>query len=656
MSMFRVLRALAASLLFSSISVQAATLLDESQLIATSVAYEQAAPVARTLTIATAGKYTLTLTDLKTPSAFSSVGVIVTQNSTAVAKIDAAALADSAVVDFDAQPGTYQVRVLGVPAAQSAGTFSITVTAKDGSSALLQVVDGMAAIADIPPTQSTLNTTFAVTDPGTYQISFSDRAFPAALSTYSLAVLAPGGGAPVATLSTSQTSAQFNAAAPGTYALVVISQADVTAGGGLFSVKISGGPAAATVYSQTTTVGKVSPATSISIPSAGTYTLSLTDLLFPAALIDVRAAIVQNAEGATLSASGSAPFIASQGSASLYVAGVASTPPGAGSFGVQLNQGATAIYSSVRSVQLEDPSNANAGFVYHVDLPSSDTYRLTLTDFGFPQAFTTIQAAVTQAGSAIGKLDAPGGLNVSGAAGSIDIVVAAVRASATTSGLFGVSLAHGATTLFETTQGAGELFRASKVSVITAGKYDIQVTDHKFPAAFANLAMAVTRGSTLVGQIFGSGKFSFDATPGDYSLNLIATAGTTTHYAMYGTLVTDATPAPTVTLTASPATISAQQKSTLTWSTTNATSCTASGSWSGSKATSGTFDTGPLSANSSFKLDCSGPGGTTSATATVTLAAQATARHGGGAASPWMLLVLGVFALARRRVSDTQAG
>lgn len=42
----------------------------------------------------------------------------------------------------------------------------------------------------------------------------------------------------------------------------------------------------------------------------------------------------------------------------------------------------------------------------------------------------------------------------------------------------------------------------------------------------------------------------------------------------------------------------------LTWSATNANSCTASGAWSGSQATSGNFDTAGLSADSTFTLRC----------------------------------------------------
>ncbi|WP_280154007.1 hypothetical protein [Piscinibacter sp. XHJ-5] len=58
---------------------------------------------------------------------------------------------------------------------------------------------------------------------------------------------------------------------------------------------------------------------------------------------------------------------------------------------------------------------------------------------------------------------------------------------------------------------------------------------------------------------------------------------------------------------------------TLTWSSTNATGCTASGAWSGSKPTSGSASTGILSIASTFTLTCQGPGGTGSRSATITI-------------------------------------
>src|SRR5262249_19303369 len=67
-------------------------------------------------------------------------------------------------------------------------------------------------------------------------------------------------------------------------------------------------------------------------------------------------------------------------------------------------------------------------------------------------------------------------------------------------------------------------------------------------------------------------------------------------------------PAPTVSLAVNPASVATGGTTQLTWTSTNATSCTASGGWSGSQATSGSTTTSALSTPTTFTLTCTGPG------------------------------------------------
>jgi hypothetical protein len=83
-------------------------------------------------------------------------------------------------------------------------------------------------------------------------------------------------------------------------------------------------------------------------------------------------------------------------------------------------------------------------------------------------------------------------------------------------------------------------------------------------------------------------------------------------------------PVPVVTLTTSPAAVASGGAATLLWTSSNATSCMASGAWSGAVSLSGTQSTGPVSAATSYSLTCSGPGGTSSASATVNMIPTAT--------------------------------
>ena len=66
---------------------------------------------------------------------------------------------------------------------------------------------------------------------------------------------------------------------------------------------------------------------------------------------------------------------------------------------------------------------------------------------------------------------------------------------------------------------------------------------------------------------------------------------------------------PSLTLSASPTLVANEGLSTLSWSTTNANSCTAAGDWSGTKAVTGSETVGPLTVDSSFTLVCDGDGG-----------------------------------------------
>jgi outer membrane protein assembly factor BamB len=83
-------------------------------------------------------------------------------------------------------------------------------------------------------------------------------------------------------------------------------------------------------------------------------------------------------------------------------------------------------------------------------------------------------------------------------------------------------------------------------------------------------------------------------------------------------------PAPTLTFTAGPATVATGGTITLNWSATNAAACTASGEWSGSKATSGTQNMVAAAAGSpTFTLSCTGAGGNISRSATVSVTTNA---------------------------------
>jgi hypothetical protein len=132
--------------------------------------------------------------------------------------------------------------------------------------------------------------------------------------------------------------------------------------------------------------------------------------------------------------------------------------------------------------------------------------------------------------------------------------------------------------------------------------------------ATACSAAGAWSGTKAVSGSQGTAALSADAS---YQLTCTGAGGSATHTATVS--VTNA--APTVNLAASPSTVQTGANTTLTWSSTNATSCTASGGWLGSRATSGSSTTGALNTTTIYALACTGAGGTANKTATVTVGA-----------------------------------
>lgn len=116
---------------------------------------------------------------------------------------------------------------------------------------------------------------------------------------------------------------------------------------------------------------------------------------------------------------------------------------------------------------------------------------------------------------------------------------------------------------------------------------------------------------------------------GGYTYSLSCTNAGGTGYANNVPLTVGTVPKPVVTISANPISVTSGGSSNLTWSATNSpTSCTASGRWSGTKASSGTASTGSLATSATpytYTLSCTNAGGTGSATTSVTATSGAAA-------------------------------
>jgi hypothetical protein len=116
-------------------------------------------------------------------------------------------------------------------------------------------------------------------------------------------------------------------------------------------------------------------------------------------------------------------------------------------------------------------------------------------------------------------------------------------------------------------------------------------------------------------------------------------------------------PAPTVDLNASPTSVNVNGSSMLSWTSSNASSCTASGGWSGAKQVQGSESTGALSNTTSFSISCTGAGGAASDSVTVDVTPGGGGGGGtgnsdsGGGSLGWLSLAFLAGLAARRRAA-----
>lgn len=111
--------------------------------------------------------------------------------------------------------------------------------------------------------------------------------------------------------------------------------------------------------------------------------------------------------------------------------------------------------------------------------------------------------------------------------------------------------------------------------------------------------------------VSGSQSTGVISTPGTYSYLLSCDNSITGDFGSNSVGITvNQLPAPTASLSASPNPVVFGDRSTLTWSSANATSCIAGGPWSNAGTLLGSGLTDSISSPTTFTFQCSGPGGT----------------------------------------------
>jgi hypothetical protein len=614
------------------IGAQAETLLDESFLLGSDYV-----PAERAFNIASPGNYRVQLSDLGFPSGLQSVKAAVTRGSVLVASVPAA----FGSADFQASAGGHKVLVAAIAGNTAPGTFGVAVQPVAGGATVLDYSDtGQRVAAAAPGLQSSYQASFSITTAGNYRIALTDFGFPAGLAVVDLLLTGPG-GTQVARLSGTNPIADF-AAVSGNYSLLVFATADALPGGGLYSVRVTDAGLNTVVFATTRPVGTVAAGREVNLPLTGPYTLKLTDLQVPAALASANAVLVRAGTSlARLDAAGATSFNASSGGAQLFSVQAAAPLDGSGVSQIEIASGVNQIADVLTVTSPDLASGLPVTFDNASDIGTAGPYRVELADFEFPAATSAVTLTVVQSGQVLGQRAGAGTLDFNAVPGKLHLLVTATPSSQTRSGLIATRLTAqpAGTVLAEKSQAVGILFQTRYIDISKSGSYDLSLTDLAFPAAFSELALAVTRGPTRIASIYGGGKVTFQATAGRYELNFLARINTAAQFGAYGLKVETTPPLPVITLSAVPTSVKAGETTRLTWSSTGATSCVASDAWSGAKAVSGSLDSAALNVDSKFTLTCTGPGGQTSANVTVVVKKKS-GSGGGGSVDPSLVVLL----------------
>jgi hypothetical protein len=616
-------------------------------------------PVEEEINIAAPGQYQVTLTDLGallTPSApLASVKLAVTSGSAQIGTT----LSGAGVLQFTAgSAGTYVVRVVGTPGTQAgSGPIGIEVGTAADPASLYSFSDTLALpSAALPNGEAVIDGTFTLSGAsGTYTVSLSDFHLPDALSIATLILIQTGGTQPLAILpdpNTQATQASVNLQNGTSYRILAASLPGAS-GAGLMAATVAAGDGSI-VFGKAAAVGATQLAGSPAL-AAGAHSARLADLAYPLALSQLAGVVTLSGVAvANLTPGSTQSFNAVAGTYQVFVAAVAPTAaPAAGSYSLLVQPASGAADLSVARL-VSSPSSTAAAYSFDTQVGSAGSYVAQLTNFAFPVSLTSLRLAAVQNGAVLGApLSAAGSLSITPAAGALTFLVLA-QADPAQGGVFDVNLTASGSTVpvFDATQGVvgtNLSFLARKVTVDTSGKYSLQLSDVGFPANFSNIAALVSQGGTSLGTIFGADQLVFTASPGDYFISLIAQPAGADHAGTYALSMQPAA-LPTLTLASSASTVSSGGNVTLTWSSQNTTSCTASGGWTGTQAVSGSLPSAALSATTVFTLSCDGPAGTVSQSVTVTVNTPSGGGGGGGASDATLLaLLIGAVAAARLR-------
>ncbi len=358
-------------------------------------------------TVTTAGEYQISVTDLALPQALQGPPqLLVLQGGSIVAILPDAANNNALTKAVTLQSGTYQIFAVALAGTNaSGGLFSASVipaSAGGGTPSFAWAVPVGGTVAVGGAAQLTTGTQ--------YSLVLKDLDFPIALSQLAAVAVDLSQGTAAAILMTSGTQ-DFMAAggtSGDTYQVYAIAKAAPTPGAGSYSTQIlnPGGTAVTGAAQPVTTSTSALNAYSFtaSVPSAGGYTATLTDLQFPRVLTAADFALVQGGAvvGTARTSPGSITATLAAGSASLTLLAFAQS--GSGGSLVDLS-----VSDSSGNLVFDQPQGVGAAFKpTQISIATKGTYQFTLADLAWPASFSQangqLTGVLTQGGNLVGEI------------------------------------------------------------------------------------------------------------------------------------------------------------------------------------------------------------------------------------------------------------
>jgi hypothetical protein len=244
----------------------------------------------------------------------------------------------------------------------------------------------------------------------------NDLAFPVALSQVSAIGVDISQGTAAATLTQAGTQT-FTAAGSGsgdTYQIYAAAQAAATPGAGSYSAQIlnqAGTPVSGSAEAVTTSTSSLQPFNfTTTVSAAGTYTMTLTDLMIPAPLTTADLALVQAGAIVGTPRTTTGAITASLAAGSVTLLGFAQPSSSAGSL-MDVN-----LASSGGTLLFDQPQGVGAAFKpTQISITTKGTYQFTLADLAWPASFSQsggqLTGVLTQGGTIVGEVFGGGTLS-----------------------------------------------------------------------------------------------------------------------------------------------------------------------------------------------------------------------------------------------------